>query len=78
MSNGADNWKNRRRMAWYSMSAGLFYPALLLILPEAKADSFAEIAIPFYAFITIIVTAYFKFATDDHCDERKYPTSGGS
>lgn len=50
-----DRWKNRRKMAWYSMTAGLAYPLLVL---GSKSTELGEIAIPFYSFITMIVVTY--------------------
>ena len=50
-----DRWKNRRKMAWYSMIAGLAYPLLVL---GSKSTELGEIAIPFYSFVTMVVVAY--------------------
>jgi hypothetical protein len=57
-----DRWKNRRRMAWLSMLAGLLFPLLVLTSGSAALGS---IATPFYLFVTGIVGAYIGFATVD-------------
>jgi len=57
-----DRWKNRRRMAWLSMLAGLLFP--LLVLTSGSA-ALGAIATPFYLFVTGIVGAYIGFATID-------------
>jgi hypothetical protein len=57
-----DRWKNRRRMAWLSMLAGLLFPLLVLTSGSAALGS---IAMPFYLFVTGIVGAYIGFATVD-------------
>jgi hypothetical protein len=65
-----DRWKNRRRMAWLSMLAGLAFPLLLLYTDSAQLGAVAG---PFYAFVGSVVVAYNGFATWD--DKRpKEPT----
>lgn len=50
-----DRWKNRRRMAWASMIAGMLYPLLVLF---TASEQLGAIAGPFYVFIGIVFTAY--------------------
>ena len=57
-----DRWKNRRRMAWLSMLAGLFFPLLVL---SSNSATLGAIATPFYLFVTGVVGAYIGFATID-------------
>jgi hypothetical protein len=54
-----DRWKNRRRMAWLSLIAGLVFPALMLI------NDLSSIAGAFYLFVGSVVGAYIGFATVD-------------
>jgi hypothetical protein len=62
--NEVDRWKNRRKMAWISMIAGLLFPLLLL---ATDSPQLGAIAGPFYIFIGAVVGAYIGFATvDDH------------
>lgn len=63
MSNGQDNWKNRRRMAWASLVAGLVYPLLTLATESASLEG---IAVHFYLFVTGVVAGYITMATFDH------------
>jgi hypothetical protein len=62
MVNQVDRWKNRRRMAWVSMIAGLAFPALLLV---TESDQLGAIAAPFYLFVGAVVGAYIGFSTAD-------------
>ncbi len=57
-----DRWKNRRRMAWLSLLAGLAFPLLLLYTDSAQLGA---IAAPFYTFVGAVVAAYIGFATWD-------------
>ena len=57
-----DRWKNRRRMAWLSMIAGLLFPLLILV---SESPTLAQIALPFYGFIGAVLASYFGFATWD-------------
>jgi di/tricarboxylate transporter len=57
-----DRWKNRRRMAWLSLLAGLAFPLLLLYTDSAQLGA---IAAPFYTFAGAVVAAYIGFATWD-------------
>lgn len=57
-----DRWKNRRRMAWLCMGAGISYPLLVL---GTNSKELGEIAIPFYMFVSAVVGAYIGFATVD-------------
>lgn len=60
----ADRWRNRRRMAWWSLVSGLAFPVLLLLSPVACA-TLSAIAGPFYLFVGAVVGAYIGFATVD-------------
>lgn len=62
MQNERDKWKNRRRMTWLSLIAGLLYPLLMLY---TESDQLGQIAIPFYLFVSSVVGSYFGFATMD-------------
>lgn len=57
-----DRWKNRRKMAWTSLIAGLAYPVLLLV---TDSDQLGAVAGPFYIFVGAVVGAYVGFATLD-------------
>ena len=57
-----DRWRNRRKMAWISMIAGLLFPMLLLV---TESDQLGAIAAPFYVFVGGVVAAYIGFATID-------------
>lgn len=57
-----DRWRNRRKMAWISMIAGLLFPMLLLV---TESDQLGAIAAPFYVFVGGVVAAYIGFATVD-------------
>jgi len=57
-----DRWKNRRRMAWISLVAGLAFPMLLL---GTDSRELGDIAYPFYLFVGSVVGAYIGFATVD-------------
>lgn len=55
-----DRWKNRRKMAWLSMIAGLLFPLLIL---ASESPTLGTIALPFYGFISAVLASYFGFAT---------------
>jgi len=57
-----DRWRNRRKMAWLSMLAGLFFPLLIL---ATESPTLGQIALPFYGFVGAVVAAYIGFATYD-------------
>jgi hypothetical protein len=57
-----DRWKNRRRMAWLSMLAGLAFPLLIL---ASESPTLGTIAMPFYLFVSAVVGSYMGFATLD-------------
>ena len=64
MTEPADRWRNRRKMAWLSMLAGLLFPLLLLV---TESTQLGQIATPFYVFVGMVVTAYIGGAVvDDH------------
>lgn len=60
--NEVDRWKNRRKMAWISMLAGIGFPLLLLV---TESPQLGAIAGPFYIFVGAVVGAYIGFATWD-------------
>lgn len=60
--NAHDRWKNRRRMAWASLIAGLTFPILLWV---TDSDQLGAVAGPFYIFVGAVVGAYIGFATVD-------------
>jgi hypothetical protein len=57
-----DRWRNRRKMAWLSMFAGLLFPLLILGTDDPNLGA---IAVPFYMFVSAVVGAYIGFATWD-------------
>lgn len=57
-----DRWKNRRRMAWLALIAGLAFPLLLLATDSAQLGAVAG---AFYGFAGAVVAAYIGFATWD-------------
>ena len=57
-----DRWKNRRRMAWTALVAGLLFPLLLL---WSQSDQLGAVAGAFYVFVSAVVGAYMGFATWD-------------
>lgn len=57
-----DRWKNRRKMSWLAMIAGLLFPLLILATDSAQLG---VVAAPFYIFVGIVVTAYIGAATVD-------------
>lgn len=62
--NDVDRWKNRRKMAWLSMLAGLLFPILILFTDSTQLGAIAG---PFYVFIGMVVATYIGAAVvDDH------------
>lgn len=57
-----DRWKNRRRMAWLALIAGLLFPMLLLY---TESDQLGSVAGAFYVFVTGVVASYIGWATID-------------
>ena len=57
-----DRWKNRRKMAWLAMLAGLAFPLLIL---ASESPTLGTIAMPFYIFVSAVVGSYMGFATLD-------------
>lgn len=57
-----DRWKNRRRMTWWSLIAGLLFPLLILV---TESQQLGAIAGPFYLFVGSVVSAYMGFAVWD-------------
>ena len=67
--NTYDRWKNRRRMAWLALIAGLVFPLLLLATDSAQLGAVAG---AFYVFVGAVVSAYVGFATwDDISHDQK-------
>jgi len=68
--NKTDRWRNRRKMAWLSLIAGLMYPLLVLFTDSAELGA---IAMYFYLFVSSVVGAYIGFATmDDKFQKDRY------
>ena len=67
----ADRWRNRRRMAWLSMLAGLAFPLLLLY---TESDQLGAVAGSFYAFVTGVVASYIGFSA---WDDKNHIKEGG-
>lgn len=68
--NKTDRWKNRRKMAWLALFAGLLYPLLVLFTDSTELGS---IAMYFYLFVSSVVGAYIGFATmDDKYQKDRY------
>lgn len=57
-----DRWKNRRRMAWSALIAGLLFPLLLL---ASASEQLGTVAGAFYVFVGAVVGSYIGFATFD-------------
>ncbi len=57
-----DRWKNRRRMAWLALLAGLLFPLLLL---WSDSDQLGSVAGAFYVFVTGVVGSYSGWAVMD-------------
>ena len=66
-----DRWKNRRRMAWLALLAGLAFPLLLLYTDSAQLGAVAG---AFYAFTGGVVMTYIGFATYDDVATEKTKT----
>jgi len=70
---GKDNWIIRRTMAVAAfISAVVFYPLLVMLAEPANAELLVQLAVPYYALVTLVLTAYYGIATYDDVDERKY------
>lgn len=65
-----DRWRNRRRMAWLALLAGLLFPLLLL---WSESDQLGAVAGAFYVFVGAVVSAYIGFATWDDKNHREEP-----
>lgn len=62
--NDYDRWKNRRKMAWICVIAGLTFPLLIL---ASESPTLGQIALPFYGFVAGVVMTYIGGAViDDH------------
>lgn len=67
--NERDRWKNRRRMAWLSLLAGLVFPLLLLY---TESTQLGAVAGAFYVFVTGVVASYIGWVTwDDVAHDNK-------
>lgn len=64
----ADRWKNRRRMAWAALLAGLSFPLLVLY---TQSDQLGVMAGAFYLFVSAVVGSYIGFATWDDVAAKK-------
>jgi hypothetical protein len=60
--NEKDRWKNRRRMAWLALLAGLAFPLLLLY---TESEQLGAVAGAFYVFVSAVVASYIGWATID-------------
>lgn len=60
--NKTDRWKNRRRMAWMALVAGLLFPLLVLFTDSTELGALAT---AFYIFVSAVVGSYMGFATMD-------------
>lgn len=61
-----DRWRNRRKMAWICLWAGVSFPAwLLMAMLVGDAAPLVTIATPYLLFIGSVVGAYIGFATID-------------
>jgi hypothetical protein len=60
--NEKDRWKNRRRMAWLALLAGLAFPVLLLY---TESEQLGAVAGAFYVFVGAVVASYIGWATID-------------
>ena len=58
-----DRWKNRRKMAWLSLIAGILFPLLAIWVTDAS--SIVGIAGPFYIFVSAVLASYVGFSTWD-------------
>lgn len=63
-----DRWKNRRRMAWAALLAGVLFPLLLI---WSNSEQLGAVAGAFYVFVTGVVGAYMGFATYDDVETDK-------
>ena len=64
-----ERWKNRRRMAWVCMWAGICYP--LLLIAQVDGATLSQISMPFYAFAGLVVSVYIGAATTDDYLQKK-------
>ncbi len=55
-----DKWKNRRRMAWISLWAGMLFPFLVLF---SDSELVKALGSEFYLFVGTIVAVYIGAAT---------------
>ena len=60
--NKVDRWRNRRKMAWLALLAGLLFPVLVLFTDSSELG---ELAMAFYIFVSAVVGSYMGFATVD-------------
>ena len=65
-----DRWKNRRRMAWVALVAGLLFPLLVL---WAESDQIGAVAGAFYVFVSAVVGSYMGWATMDDRWQKEQP-----
>jgi len=62
-----DRWKNRRRMAWAALLAGLAFPLLLL---WSDSDQLGSVAGAFYVFVTSVVASYIGWVVVDDKNQK--------
>jgi uncharacterized membrane protein YiaA len=67
-----DRWKNRRKMAWAALVAGLLFPLLLL---WSDSDQLGSVAGAFYVFVTGVVASYIGWAS---WDDKNFKDSYGN
>lgn len=58
-----DRWKNRRKMAWLSLIAGILFPILAIWVTDPNI--FVSLSGPFYIFVGAVVSCYIGFSTMD-------------
>lgn len=72
--NTVDRWKNRRRMAWIALVAGVTFPVVVLLaMLIGDVSPLVSIAAPYLVFIGSVVGAYIGFST---VDDKWHPEGG--
>lgn len=66
--NNINRWKNRRRMAWISLSSIIIVTALIIFgaVPEERLKILSEVITWFYFSMASIIGAYMGFTTYAH------------
>lgn len=57
-----DRWRNRRKMAWIALIAGVAFPLLLL---ATDSNQLAGVSAAFYTFVTGVVASYIGWVSVD-------------